>query len=93
MNFGETGLEGQRARDCHEVAALAAAEGQEGYATRPWLFALSHRFAISYELKPYNPRALKLGNRQLSVYLDEIKSLPKYHDMDWKAVLETYWWR
>ena len=45
---------------------------------------------IIYELKPNNPRAIRMGQKQLETYLEEIKTIPRYQGVDWKTVLETY---
>lgn len=43
-----------------------------------------------YELKPYNPRAMKAGEKQLEQYLQEIKgNVEKFGD-GWKVQLDTY---
>ena len=41
-----------------------------------------------YELKPYNPRQIKNGTKQLENYLKEIEDI--YGD-GWTTVLDTYW--
>lgn len=43
-----------------------------------------------YELKPNNPRAIRLGEKQLKMYLEEVKNLPEFKNNDWKTILETY---
>ena len=43
-----------------------------------------------YELKPNNLRAIKLGFKQLNTYLNELKSIPQFKNIDWKIILETY---
>jgi RHS repeat-associated protein len=45
---------------------------------------------IIYELKPFNPRAIKLGQKQLDIYVEELKTIPRYKDIEWKKILETY---
>lgn len=42
---------------------------------------------IIYELKPNNPKQIKLGEKQLQGYIDEMKSID---GGDWKGVLDTY---
>ncbi|MEW6618173.1 MAG: RHS repeat-associated core domain-containing protein [bacterium] len=42
---------------------------------------------IIYELKPNNPSAIKLGEKQLQNYLKEVESL---YGSGWKTILETY---
>lgn len=46
--------------------------------------------ATIYELKPYNPKAMEAGRKQLQIYLEEIKQIPEFQGMDWKTVLDTY---
>ncbi|WP_291276171.1 RHS repeat-associated core domain-containing protein, partial [Flavobacterium sp.] len=49
-----------------------------------------------FELKPFNPRAMKAGNKQLDTYLKEMNSPavlekhPEFKGIDWKTVLDTY---
>lgn len=45
---------------------------------------------IIYELKPYNPRSIKQGQKQLQMYLNELQTMPEYKGWQWKTVLETY---
>ncbi|MBX2897726.1 MAG: hypothetical protein KF763_19955 [Cyclobacteriaceae bacterium] len=51
---------------------------------------------IIYELKPFNPRAMKAGEKQLGMYLNEIQSPatllmhPQLRGINWKTVLDTY---
>ena len=51
---------------------------------------------IIYELKPFNPRAMQQGQRQLNMYLKELQSPamleanPRLKGINWKTVLETY---
>jgi hypothetical protein len=45
---------------------------------------------VIYELKPNNSRAIREGRRQLQQYLNELRSLPQFRDVDWKLVLEVY---
>ena len=40
-----------------------------------------------YELKPYNPRQIKIGTKQLEGYLKEIEEV--FGD-GWTTVLDTY---
>jgi hypothetical protein len=42
-----------------------------------------------HELKPFNPRAMRQGYKQLDTYLEEIQSIPRYQG-DWKLILDTY---
>ena len=43
-----------------------------------------------YELKPYNPRAMQQGKKQLQMYIQELQTIPQFKGIQWKAVLETY---
>lgn len=49
-----------------------------------------------YELKPFNPRAMQQGQRQLDMYLKELQSpamlqkYPEFRGIQWKTVLNTY---
>jgi len=51
---------------------------------------------IIYELKPFNPRAIKAGQNQLNMYLKELQSpamlqkYPEFRGINWKTVLDTY---
>ena len=51
---------------------------------------------VIYELKPYNPRSMNAGERQLQMYLKEIQSpatierYPMLKGIQWRTVLETY---
>ena len=51
---------------------------------------------IIYELKPFNPRAMKAGQNQLNMYLKELQSpamlqkYPEFRGVNWKTVLDTY---
>ena len=45
---------------------------------------------IVYELKPFNPRSMKAGLKQLQMYIDELKTMPQFKGIDWKSVLDTY---
>lgn len=51
---------------------------------------------IIYELKPYNPRSVKQGLRQLQMYLNELQTPaviqrhPEFKNIQWKTVLDTY---
>ncbi|HEM5212255.1 hypothetical protein [Streptococcus suis] len=42
---------------------------------------------IIYELKPNNPNQIKLGNKQLQGYLDELEVITDYK---WTGILDTY---
>lgn len=50
-----------------------------------------------YELKPYNPKAIEAGNKQLQMYLEELQSPatlekhPELKDIEWKKILEVYY--
>lgn len=43
-----------------------------------------------YELKPFNPRGLREGQKQLNVYKAELESIPEFRGIHWKTVLDTY---
>ena len=43
-----------------------------------------------YELKPYNPRAMKQGEKQLEMYKKELESMPRFQGWEWKTHLDTY---
>ncbi|MDO5665163.1 MAG: RHS repeat-associated core domain-containing protein [Bacteroidia bacterium] len=43
-----------------------------------------------YELKPFNPRGMKAGQKQLDMYMKELQTIPRYKGVEWKTVLETY---
>ncbi len=45
---------------------------------------------IIYELKPFNPRAMKEGQNQLNLYMRELQTMPEFKGINWKTVLETY---
>ncbi|WP_368042569.1 hypothetical protein [Ectobacillus sp. JY-23] len=42
---------------------------------------------IIYELKPYNPRAMRQGNRQLKIYKKEVEGI---FGPGWKTKLDVY---
>lgn len=43
-----------------------------------------------YELKPFNPRAMQQGQRQLNMYMQELQTMPRFKGIEWKTVLDTY---
>lgn len=45
---------------------------------------------IIYELKPFNPRAMQQGQRQLNMYMQELQTMPQFKGINWKTVLDTY---
>jgi hypothetical protein len=45
---------------------------------------------LIHELKPFNPRAMKAGEKQLQLYKTELESLPEYQGISWKTILDTY---
>ncbi|MES2389477.1 MAG: hypothetical protein V4543_15850, partial [Bacteroidota bacterium] len=51
---------------------------------------------IIYELKPFNPRAMQQGQKQLQIYLNELQSPdtlkkhPELKGINWKTILDTY---
>ncbi|MES2389558.1 MAG: RHS repeat-associated core domain-containing protein [Bacteroidota bacterium] len=42
------------------------------------------------ELKPFNPRAMQLGQRQLNTYMQELNTMPRFKNIQWKTVLDKY---
>lgn len=42
---------------------------------------------IIYELKPYNPRAMRQGNKQLEMYRKEVEEI---YGGGWKTKLDVY---
>ena len=45
---------------------------------------------IIYELKPFNPRSIKGGIKQLHDYKRELKLVPEFKEYTWTMILETY---
>ncbi|MCW3111001.1 MAG: repeat-associated core domain [Segetibacter sp.] len=43
-----------------------------------------------YELKPFNPRAMREGQRQLQVYKRELEPMSDFDIKNWETILETY---
>jgi hypothetical protein len=43
-----------------------------------------------YELKPFNPRAMQQGQKQLNMYMQELQTMPQFKGINWKTVLDTY---
>lgn len=43
-----------------------------------------------YELKPNNPRAIREGQKQLQIYIEELKTIPDFKGINWEGILETY---
>ena len=43
-----------------------------------------------FELKPFNPRAMKAGQNQLNMYMQELQTMPQFKGVNWKTVLDTY---
>ncbi|GHV15297.1 hypothetical protein FACS1894169_06250 [Bacteroidia bacterium] len=43
-----------------------------------------------FELKPFNPRAMKQGQIQLNMYLKELQTIQEYKGFNWKTTLDTY---
>lgn len=43
-----------------------------------------------FELKPYNPRSMKLGQTQLDTYIKELQTIPEFKGINWKGILQTY---
>ncbi|MGG5578834.1 hypothetical protein ACPDHL_16075 [Myroides sp. C15-4] len=46
--------------------------------------------ATIYELKPFNPRAMKAGQKQLNIYKSELERMQRFKGVQWKTVLDTY---
>ncbi|HWZ03836.1 MAG TPA: RHS repeat-associated core domain-containing protein, partial [Mucilaginibacter sp.] len=51
---------------------------------------LDAKNGIIYELKPNNARAIRQGEQQLQIYLNELKSMPEFKGINWKKVLDVY---
>jgi RHS repeat-associated protein len=51
---------------------------------------LDVRKGIIYELKPNNIRAIKSGEKQLQMYMNELKTMERFRGIKWKTVLDTY---
>jgi hypothetical protein len=45
---------------------------------------------IINELKPNNPRAIQAGEKQLQMYLQEIRTMPRFQNTIWKTNLDLY---
>ena len=43
-----------------------------------------------YELKPFNPRQIKAGLKQLDGYMKELQSMERFRNVKWKKILEVY---
>lgn len=43
-----------------------------------------------YKLNPYNPRAMKAGQKQLDMYMKELQTIPEYKGFNWNSILDTY---
>ena len=43
-----------------------------------------------FELKPFNKRALKAGQKQLDMYEKELRSMIRFKDIEWEQILDTY---
>jgi hypothetical protein len=39
-----------------------------------------------YELKPFNPRAMKLGKKQLEIYKNELNSMPDFINRNFETI-------
>jgi len=42
------------------------------------------------ELKPFNPRSIKQGEKQLQLYRQEIQTVPEFRGYNWKVNLDFY---
>jgi len=45
---------------------------------------------MNYELKSFNPRAMKAGQKQLDLYLEELQTMPRFKGLQGKTILDTY---
>lgn len=43
-----------------------------------------------FELKPFNPRGMSAGPKQLEMYRQELITMPEFKDIDWKMVMDYY---
>lgn len=43
-----------------------------------------------HELKPFNPKSFKQGQKQLRTYKQELESMPRFEGIKWKTVLDFY---
>lgn len=43
-----------------------------------------------YELKQNNPRAIRDGMKQLEMYINELKTMPEYKNVNLEGILEVY---
>lgn len=46
--------------------------------------------ATIYELKPNNPRAIKMGMKQLERYKKELETMERFKNVNWKIQLDVY---
>lgn len=42
------------------------------------------------ELKPFNPRGMQQGQKQLNMYMQELQTIPRFQGVQWKTVLDFY---
>jgi RHS repeat-associated protein len=45
---------------------------------------------IIYELKPFNPRAMQAGQKQLQMYMQELQTMPRFQGINWQTILDVY---
>ncbi|RHL74994.1 hypothetical protein DWZ99_20145, partial [Odoribacter splanchnicus] len=45
---------------------------------------------IIYELKPFNPRSIKGGIKQLHEYKRELEAMPRFKGQKFKMILNVY---
>jgi len=45
---------------------------------------------IIFELKPFNPRGFREGQKQLNRYKSELEQIPDFKGINWRTVLDTY---
>lgn len=43
-----------------------------------------------YELKPFNPRGIQMGAKQLNIYMQELQTMPRFQGIQWKTILDFY---
>jgi hypothetical protein len=51
---------------------------------------LDIRNSTIFELKPFNPRAMRAGQNQLRMYKQELQTMQQFKGVNWKTVLDTY---
>jgi hypothetical protein len=43
-----------------------------------------------YELKPFNPRGIQMGTKQLNTYMQKLQTMPRFQGYQWTTVLDFY---